>query len=307
MDVPAATQVINDIAAVIHAGDFNDKVFPSFDGVRWSAWAEFADGVGAPDGPDGDRSDMEIDDARDPFTGSDTTRGSTKLDYVTYTGSLLGLDNEFTFNSGSTPISALPPETSGFFSPSIISSIASDHRPVVVDFTFPLLDCDEDGIPDTLEPDFDGDGTIDDCDNCPLPNPDQADSDGDGVGDACEESFCHPTFGTGTMQLSFCGDAYSTSGLVIFGPLSAPGFIVVSPNKLPFPVPLLPGPDDLLVFATVLVPFTTSSSIFGTPLPGPLLGGAGPSYLVWNVQVAVLDIIGQQIYASNGVELTLIQ
>lgn len=306
-DVPAATHVINDIAAVIHAGDFNDKVFPSFDGVRWSAWAEFADGVGAPDGPDGDRSDMEVDDARDPFTGTDTTRGSTKLDYVTYTGSLLGVDNEFTFNSGSTPTSALPPETSGFFSPSIISSIASDHRPVVVDFTFPLLDCDRDGIPDALEPDFDGDGTIDDCDNCPLPNPDQADSDGDGLGDACEESFCHPTFGTGTMQLSFCGDAYSTSGLAIFGPLSAPGFIVISPYKLPFPVPLLPGPDDLLVFASVLVPFTTGSTIFGTPLPGPLLGGAGPSYLVWNVQVAVLDLIGQQIYASNVVEVTLIQ
>ena len=49
------------------------------------------------------------------------------------------------------------------------------------------------------------------------------------------------------------------------------------------------------------------TSIFGTPLPGPLLGGAGPSYLTWNVQVAVVDLISQQIYASNGVEVRLIQ
>ena len=43
------------------------------------------------------------------------------------------------------------------------------------------------------------------------------------------------------------------------------------------------------------------------PIPGPILGGAGPSFLVWNVQVAVLDPSTLSIFASNGVELSVIQ
>lgn len=307
-DSPAATSLIGDGALVVHAGDFNDKVFPAPDGVRWSAWAANADGAGAPDGPDADRTDMAVDDAREPFTLSKVTQGSSKLDYVTWEDSLAAPANEFVFHSGSIPPGAFPPELLSFFSPSGASSIASDHRPVIVDFLLPSADCDRDGVPDAEEPDFDGDGAIDDCDNCPLANPDQSDADGDGIGDQCEDFFCHPTFGTdNTMQLSFCGDAYSTQGHVIFGPPNAPGFIVVSASKLPFPVPLVPGPDDLLIFATVLVPFATGPSFFGTPLPGPVLGGAGPSFFVWNVQVAVLDPLSLSIFASNGVEVSLIQ
>ena len=306
-DSPSATTVINDLAAVVHAGDFNDFIFPSEDGTRWCAWAENVDGIGSPDGPDGDRSDLGLDDARDFFTGSGATQGSNKLDRVLYTDSLLAIDNEFVFNSASIPTGAMPPEVSGFFSPFSLSTIASDHRPVMVDFVFPVLDCDGDGTPDIEEADFDGDGTIDDCDNCPLPNPDQADLDGDGIGDACEDSLCHPSFGSGSMQLSFCGDAFSTTGLAIFGPLSAPGFIIVSATQLPVPIPLVPGPDSLLIPASVLIPFTTGSTIFGTALPGPILGGAGPSFLKWNVQVAAFDATSGLIFASNGVEVTVIQ
>jgi len=57
-------------------------------------------------------------------------------------------------------------------------------------------DCDQDGVPNELDPcvcvagpadDSDGDGAGDACDDCPGPNPDQSDVDGDGAGDACDD------------------------------------------------------------------------------------------------------------------------
>lgn len=48
-------------------------------------------------------------------------------------------------------------------------------------------DCNSNGIFDTCEPDFDGDGVIDACDICPaVADPEQADGDEDGHGDACD-------------------------------------------------------------------------------------------------------------------------
>jgi len=305
-DSPPAASVIGDSAVLIHAGDFNDKVYPAEDGVRWSTRAQNSDGVGAPDGPDADRTDMAVDAATDPFTGSQVTQGSSKLDYVTYEDSLVVAASEFVFRSSSIPGGALPAELTGFFSPSAASTIASDHRPVIVDFEFPSGDCDMDGIPDSQEPDFDGDGVIDDCDNCPLPNPDQADVDMSGVGDVCEGYWCHPTFGTGTMALQFCGDAFTTQGTVTFGPQNAPGFLVVSATKLPFPVPLVPGPDSLHVTASILVPITTGPG-FSTPIGPPITGGAGPTSVVWYAQVAVIHPTALTLFASNGVALTLIK
>jgi endonuclease/exonuclease/phosphatase family metal-dependent hydrolase len=306
-DVPPAASVIGDRAALVLAGDFNDKVYPADDGVRWASRAQNTDGAGAPDGPDQDRTDLAVDDARDPFTASKATLGASKLDYVTWEDSLVDAKLAFTFHTQTLPPGALPPELATFFAPSSASAIASDHRPVVVDLAFPTADCDGDGVLDVLEPDFDGDGAIDDCDNCPLANPDQADADGDGVGDACQGTWCHPTFGAGSMQLAFCGDAFTTQGAVYFTPVQAPGFVVVSAAKLAAPIPLMPGADALLVPPDVLIPFTTGASPIGTPVLGPLTGGAGPSYTVWNVQVAVLDPTTLAIHASNGVELTLIQ
>jgi endonuclease/exonuclease/phosphatase family metal-dependent hydrolase len=307
-DVPAAASTLETSAMVVHAGDFNDKVYPAPDGVRWSAWAANADGAGAADGPDADRSDMAVDDAREFFTQAKGTLGATKLDYVTYEDSLANAANEFVFSTGAIPAGAFPAALQGFFSPAAASSIAADHLPVVVDFSLPSGDCDGDGLPDGQEPDFDGDGAIDDCDNCPLANPDQADGDGDGLGDACESFFCHAAFGTGnSMQLSFCGDAFSTQGEVALGPPNAPGFVIVSPNKLPVPLPLLPGTDDLLIFAPILVPFVTGPGALATPLPGPLVGGSGPAVLLWYVQVAVIDPVLLTLHASNGVEVAIIQ
>jgi len=77
---------------------------------------------------------------------------------------------------------------------------------------FPVPDCNDNGIDDREETDTDGDGVIDDCDNCvEVSNPDQADSDGDGLGDAC----------TPTSQPSSRpdGDPACGAGLCGFGSL----------------------------------------------------------------------------------------
>ena len=49
------------------------------------------------------------------------------------------------------------------------------------------LDTNNNGTPDCLETDSDGDGVVDGADNCvAVPNADQADADGDQAGDACD-------------------------------------------------------------------------------------------------------------------------
>jgi hypothetical protein len=60
-------------------------------------------------------------------------------------------------------------------------------------------DCNDNGIPDELDPDADGDGVPDDCDNCLLVgNALQDDTDTDGVGDLCDpcpadaQNDCNP-------------------------------------------------------------------------------------------------------------------
>ncbi len=56
----------------------------------------------------------------------------------------------------------------------------------VVEFIGPF-DCNSNCVPDSVEQDSDGDGSIDDCDNClTVPNPSQTNSDGDSLGDACD-------------------------------------------------------------------------------------------------------------------------
>jgi hypothetical protein len=69
-------------------------------------------------------------------------------------------------------------------------------------YVFALSDCNANGIPDSCEPDSDGDGVINDCDNCSATaNPAQLDEDQDGIGDACDT--CTDTDGDGFGDQGF--------------------------------------------------------------------------------------------------------
>ena len=307
LDSPPAQTVLGPATTVVHAGDFNDASYPAEDGVLWSSRAEFATGFGAPDGPDAGGDDMQVDLALDPFTFSKGTWGSVKLDYVTWEGSKASAANAFVFNTATLPPGALPPELATFFAPPSASSIASDHRPVVLDLDLASSfdDCNQNGVDDALEPDTDGDGTIDECDNCPLPNPDQADVNTNGIGDACEQTFCRPTFGdAGAPALTVCGDAFDVDVALLIAPAASPAWLAVGLAKLPVPLPLLPGSDLILVTPDFLIPFTTSGTGALTNL-GSVTGGMGPASTTVFLQAAVWNAAVPEFVTSNGVELEL--
>lgn len=95
------------------------------------------------------------------------------LDYLIYSDAVINLEQGFTLQTA-----VMSPTRLGFFG--LLPNddlVASDHFPVVGDFSFPVQeDSDGDGIPDTV-------------DNCiELQNPDQADFNADGLGDVCQDS-----------------------------------------------------------------------------------------------------------------------
>jgi hypothetical protein len=124
---------------VVFGGDLNEDELTN--GRRgpadWIAQAEDPDP--ASDGTDRDRSDSTYDDARDPFNNSRNTKGSNKLDYLIWQDSIAELQVSFIFNSSTAAgAGALPPEVEGFTSGgSLASSVASDHRPVIIDLILP--------------------------------------------------------------------------------------------------------------------------------------------------------------------------
>jgi len=134
-DNPAATQILDPDTPIVIGGDWNeDEITNGTKGpAEWMTRAEFTAGT---DGTDRDRSDMVWDTAVRFFTGSDNTLGSSKLDYIAHQDSVLAAGVETVFDSNSTPFSELPPECVGFVSPTQVSSWASDHRPVICDFSF---------------------------------------------------------------------------------------------------------------------------------------------------------------------------
>ncbi len=139
-DSPKVTSVLNAQTPVIWGGDFNeDENSNGRDGpVLWMTRALSAN-PGGMDGTDRDRSDSAFDDAREFFTNNRTTQSSSKLDYMCWQDSITTPRRTFIFNSGLIPATAYPPQTIGYSgSPSLVTSQASDHRPVIADFILPL-------------------------------------------------------------------------------------------------------------------------------------------------------------------------
>ncbi len=132
-----ATSILNSNTFAIWGGDCNeDENTNGRDGpVRWMTAAQT---LGGTDGTDRDRTDSTYDDARDPFTNSRNTQSSSKLDYLMWQDSIATPRRAFIFNSASIGSNTFPPECIGYTgSPSLVSSFAADHRPVIVDMIVP--------------------------------------------------------------------------------------------------------------------------------------------------------------------------
>jgi endonuclease/exonuclease/phosphatase family metal-dependent hydrolase len=193
LDSPAATMILANETPVVIGGDWNeDELTNGRKGpAEWLTQAQDPDPTGS-DGTDRDRSDMTYDDATNPYNGDRATRGSSKLDYIAWQDSIATVRRAFILNTAGLPSSWYPPEIEGFTIPALISTYASDHRPVIVDLILPRLgDMD-------LEPDTDVDlvdlaGFLE-CLNGPLaapspPSPPPTASDCLAIFDANQDGF----------------------------------------------------------------------------------------------------------------------
>ncbi len=137
---PNVGDVLDAHTPVVWGGDFNQQPGSGSQRgpVEWMTQAEF---VGGQDGTDRDRSDAARDFAAHPISGETSTQGSnSKLDYLCWQDSIAQARRAFVFRSTGVGMTqaAIPYPVSGFpNSPAAASGIASDHRPVVVDFILP--------------------------------------------------------------------------------------------------------------------------------------------------------------------------
>jgi len=136
--VPTTGDVLDANTPVIWGGDLNQN--PS--ATSPSAIVTQAEFAGGTDGTDRDRSDSVFSSPSQPISGDTSTQGSSsRLDYLCWQDSIVGVRREFIFRSTGSGMntSKLPePARSYPINPNAISGIASDHRPVVVDFIMPL-------------------------------------------------------------------------------------------------------------------------------------------------------------------------
>jgi endonuclease/exonuclease/phosphatase family metal-dependent hydrolase len=133
------------LTPVVLCGDLNEDSL-TFGPVPWLAGWTSAVG----DGTDRDGSEMEVADAADFFTGSDTTQSSgSRLDYILAQDSIATVETAFVFNSLSAAQNgALPAELAAVLNGFNASTFASDHLPVIVDLSLPRIvpgDIDADG------------------------------------------------------------------------------------------------------------------------------------------------------------------
>ncbi len=152
-DSPAATSVLGPNTWLITGGDLNEDTrgTTTIGPVEWVTRAQNADGSGAADGPDRNRTDLASDFAVDLFDGSTATFGGSvfKDDYLCWQDSIATVRRTFLFNSATvTPVGAMPPEIAGFAGGATTASFtASDHYPVIGDFVLPApLGCNDAAI-----------------------------------------------------------------------------------------------------------------------------------------------------------------
>lgn len=151
--IPSTGDVLDENTPVIWGGDFNQQ--PGGAGpVEWMTRAQAAGGT---DGTDRDRSDSSWDMASHPVTNETSTQGSSsKLDYLCWQDSIAQARRSFIFRSigfGMTTSNQPFPVSTYPGNPLLASTIASDHRPVLVDFVLPPADTNPGcSIADLAEP-----------------------------------------------------------------------------------------------------------------------------------------------------------
>src|SRR5258707_7142428 len=148
-DSTPAKSVLDAQTPIVIGGDWNEDEYTN--GTKgpadWLAMALTTGGTS--DGTDHDGTDSTYDHALDYFSGSDDTHVSgAKYDYLCWQDSIVAQQLAFVFESSTLPAGALPPELAGYLTPATASATASDHRPVVVDLAYPIVDCNGNGIAD---------------------------------------------------------------------------------------------------------------------------------------------------------------
>ena len=153
IDNPPATNVLDENTPVIWGGDWNEDDGQLFNSSAPQTWF-LRGGAAFDDGTDADLSDSVYEFATEFFSGSNATLGSSKLDYIAYHDSIATLRRSFVINSSRmNSNNANPPEFSSWpSSPSLLTGIASDHRPVVADFILPIAEASEPGAFDLTAP-----------------------------------------------------------------------------------------------------------------------------------------------------------
>ena len=139
-DAPGTT-ILEEHTPVIWGGDLNQTIPGS---GCWSKnpvyWLQQAQLTGGTDGTDRDRTDSRIDLAAEPLTGDQSTQSSSKIDYLLWQDSVTSSVREFIFNTSRIQQSGapMPYPVNGFPFAAGASQAASDHRPVIVDFSLTL-------------------------------------------------------------------------------------------------------------------------------------------------------------------------
>ncbi len=135
-DNPQMTSILDPLTPVVLGGDWNED--EGTNGTKGPAeWLTRAQTTGGNDGTDRDRSDMQLDNATNYFSGSGASTSWGRLDYLAWQDSIVDVRMQTIFNTASTPSGAMPPELSGYSNPSSASSTAADHYPVVADLVMP--------------------------------------------------------------------------------------------------------------------------------------------------------------------------